>query len=271
VTDIIEAIETQPARPCGPRRDPHAFLEGLVAEALDHPALRHPWLGAMEQRAFPDMRAACRDFALVYHGYCAWFPFYLQAVIDKLDGPRHATARARLVRNLSEENGCLGADGRARLAASGIPIASVQGVPHRELFRHFCAALGLGARELQDVPIESAAWRVSLRGFLERATIAEGVGALGLGTECILVPLYARLLAGIAGTPGLTRADTVFFELHCRLDERHGSELLALAAELATTPEGRSGLRRGMLKALALRLAVWDALWLRAQHLAKVA
>jgi hypothetical protein len=58
--------------------------------------------------------------------------------------------------------------------------------------------------------------------------------------------------------------DTVFFPLHTAVDDHHQAALQAISTDFAWSEEGRTGLRRGMLKALSLRCTFWDWLYQRA-------
>ncbi|MED5419194.1 MAG: hypothetical protein VYA27_10850, partial [Verrucomicrobiota bacterium] len=65
------------------------YLEGLVEEALAHPAVCHPYLSDLAAGNLPDTAWALRDFARQYPGYCAHFPRYLTVVISKLESADH--------------------------------------------------------------------------------------------------------------------------------------------------------------------------------------
>jgi len=100
---------------------------------------------------------------------------------------------------------------------------------------------------------------------LSTASAAEAIGALGLGTETIVHALYVPFVEAIARLGDVHPRDAVFFALHTVVDDDHQATLAAIAVDLAATPEGRAGLRRGMLKALTLRAGFWD--WLHARAL----
>jgi pyrroloquinoline quinone (PQQ) biosynthesis protein C len=234
-----------------------SLLDELVDEANAHPALHHPWLDAVANSTLPDPFGALRSFASTYHGYSCWFPRYLRAVIDRLEAPAH---RELLLANLEEEKGHLGEEDRAALLAIGIDPASVDGIPHPELFRRFCRAMGVTPAELAVVHPAAQRWRTRFLAMLDGGSPAFGVGALGLGTESVVRPIYLKLLAGIRALNRLDRPDYVFFELHCEVDDQHQKDLLAVAAELATTPAGRADLALGMRSALDLRRQFWDAM-----------
>ncbi|MFM8524107.1 MAG: hypothetical protein ACKOCM_00545 [Cyanobacteriota bacterium] len=58
----------------------------------------------------------------------------------------------------------------------------------------------------------------------------------------------------------------VFFPLHTSVDDHHQESLRRIAADFATTPEGRRDLTSGMHKALALRDSFWSWLLERARR-----
>lgn len=233
-------------------------LERLVRESLQHRAVRHPLLSRFGNCDLPDMTKALRRYALEYSGYSAWFPRYLMAVIARLPNPEH---RHKLEHNLEEEQGHLGADDCEELRKVGINPATVAGVPHPILFRRFCDALGIDRVALGTPTTATARWRSRFLDFLQSATPAEAVGALGLGTEHVVRPIYEQLLSGIIGMGTLRRDEFVFFELHCLVDDQHQQDLLNIARDLVKAPGGYEGLRRGMQTALEMRCEFWDYLY----------
>jgi hypothetical protein len=70
----------------------------------------------------------------------------------------------------------------------------------------------------------------------------------------------------IAHVGSLDPRDTVLFVLHTAVDDHHQAILNAISADFAQSEDGRAGLRRGMLKALALRSTFWDWLHSRAMN-----
>jgi pyrroloquinoline quinone (PQQ) biosynthesis protein C len=238
-------------------------LVALVAEAESHVAIHHPWLTALAAGTLPDPAWAVRDFAVAYHGYSQWFPRYLETVIRRLPDARH---RALLAENLAEEKGELHEEDRQALMQVGIDPAQVEGIPHSRLFRDFCSALGVGAHELETPRAAAIQWRQDFLRALEQGSPAFCVGALGLGTEGVVKPIYRQLLAGIRRAVPLPRPDYVFFELHCLVDDQHQKDLLMIAQVLAATPAGQADLRAGMLAALDLRAGFWDYLHGRAMR-----
>lgn len=250
--------EPQPTAPPQAPRTPRTLVDGLVTQALAHRSVHHPFLRAFGEGHFGARTGeVARTFAHWYAGYSAWFPHYLEAVIARLDRPDH---RRLLAENLAEERGRLAPDELETVRELGIDPATVDGVPHPELFRRFCRALGLGEAELMAPPPATLEWRAAFRAMLKAGSAAYGVGALGLGTETIVSSIYPHVLRGLERVPGLSREDAVFFELHCHVDDQHHKDLLAIAADLARDREGALDLERGMRDALELRDAFWDQL-----------
>ncbi len=247
----------------GTQQSPFAaaeYVETLIAEAHAHRAVRHPYLNALSSGALPDPSRAMIDFARLYYGYSAHFPRYLTATISRLDEPTH---RAALIQNLTEESGHYHENELSELEASGIQREWIVGVPHPELFRRFRRALNLhGDEGLHDV--EVVCWREMFYAVIAHGSPAEAIGALGLGTETIVGSVYRHFVEALRRL-SLSAEATVFFPLHCDVDDAHQESLKCIAIDLAQSAEGRDGLRRGMRKALALRAGFWDYLLERAQ------
>ncbi len=246
-------------QPGGARPPRHPAIRALMADAHAHPAVRHPYLRALERGALPDPRGALADFAQTYRHYSAWFPRYLVAVMVALRDPRH---RALIAENLVEEGGAYDDAELTGLASLGVEPDWVVGVPHPRLFERFCDTLGVGAPD--GVPDAAVAFRQGLLGFLEGATAAQAVGAIGLGTEGVVATVYQPFVAALKRLP-LHPRDTVFFTLHTAVDDHHARSLLDISAELASAPGGLAELEQGMQAALTLRLDLWDRLFARAQ------
>jgi len=256
------ALEHDPNHPA-----PAAYLEQLIEESHRHPAMTHPWLRAIGSGELPDTAWALRDYAWHYHGYSAWFPRYLRAVIRRLDREDH---RRLLEQNLSEEKGDLDPEDHAALREVGIEPESVVGIPHSVLFKRFCLAAGLDASTLAEPREATVRWRTKFLTLLRGASPAAAVGALGLGTESIVKHIYPPILEGIKRVRTFQRRDYVFFELHCLVDDQHQQDLFDVGCTLARTERGRRDLRMGMLAALDLRREFWDHLYERATSVPRV-
>lgn len=239
------------------------YLEGLVEEALAHPAVCHPYLSDLAEGNLPDTAWALRDFARQYPGYCAHFPRYLTVVISKLESVDH---RNTLLQNLTEESGNLDDEELQILTEYGIDPDWVQGIPHPELFKRFQRAIGVREPDLhEEDALEVVCWRESFYQLLAHGSPAEAVGAIGLGTENIVSRIYAPIIEALKRLGTLERRDYVFFELHCEVDEDHHEALLRIARDFAEVPGNRIDLRKGMLKALGLRTRFWDWMYHRAR------
>ncbi|MEM7306631.1 MAG: iron-containing redox enzyme family protein [Planctomycetota bacterium] len=234
------------------------WLESLLSEARAHRAVQHPFLRALADGAFGvRTHAAARALGHAYAGYSQWFPRYLRALIARMPAEDY---RDLLRRNLDEEQGHLDPADREVLASMGIDPCDVEGVPHPELFRRFCVAIGLAEADLAQPPLPTIEWRAGFLGAMRAGTPAFGVGALGLGTESIVATVYTLVIRGLERVEGLSRRDRIFFDLHCYVDDQHQKDLLAIAQELAQEPAGAAEVEHGLRLALALREEFFDAL-----------
>lgn len=240
---------------------PAAFVASLASEALRHRAVNHPYLRALEEGSLPDPRWALADFARQYDAYSAHFPRYLTTVISRLVRADH---RRALLANLTEESGVYDEEELLALAKLGVEREWIEGLPHPVLFRRFAEALGVVQEEGSERD-QVVAWRELFLQVLGNSA-AEGVGALGLGTENIVRTIYGPFVTAIAREGTVAPRDSVFFALHTAVDDHHQATLQALAVDHANTEEGRTLLRRGMLKALQLRSAFWDWMLARAMN-----
>lgn len=252
---------TEPGILLQPATTQDAFIEqalaAMVQESHAHLAVNHPFLQRFASGDFADQQQALRTYAREYSGYSAWFPHYLRAVISRLPSPAH---RELLQHNLDEEQGLMSPEDCETLRAAGIDPNRVQGIPHSQLFRSFCRSVGLADAELANPTPAAARWRTRFLTYLQNATPAEAVGALGFGTEQIVRPIYKQLLQGILGLGTLRRSEFVFFELHYLVDDQHQQDLANIATELALAPGGLDQLRCGMRHAMQLRVEFWDHL-----------
>lgn len=240
--------------------DPVRYVQKLASEALSHRAVGHGYLKTLAEGAFKDMRWAIADFARQYYGYSIHFPRYLMTVMSRLEDHRH---RAALLENLNEESGNYGPDELSNLAKAGIKAEWVRGVPHTELFRMFSESVGVTFDFLEEAAHVSC-WREMFLQVLAGGHPAEAVGALGLGTENIVRPIYQHFVAAIRCVGSISPKDSVFFALHTTVDDHHQATLARIAESFAATEDGRIGLRKGMIKALGLRATFWDWLYERA-------
>lgn len=240
--------------------DPRAYVAYLAEETLRHRAVNHPYLHALRDGTLPDRHWALADFGRQYYSYSKHFPRYLTAVISQLEDPAH---RRGLMENLTEESGIYEEAELAELAEIGIKREWIEGIPHPALFQRFCRAMGVDHGEDHVEEAEVVCWRELFLMLLSNGSAAEVVGALGLGTENIVSTIYLPFVDAI-NQLSLDPKDTVFFSLHTAVDDHHQETLQNIAAELATTPKGRNDLRRGALKALAMRCAFWDWMYERA-------
>ena len=74
------------------------YIDALVAKAMNHKAVYHPYLLGLKEGLFPDMKFAFKDFAWQYFHYSSNFSVFLRAVSRderQLERAARTAARAR--------------------------------------------------------------------------------------------------------------------------------------------------------------------------------
>jgi pyrroloquinoline quinone (PQQ) biosynthesis protein C len=238
-------------------------VQSLFQEAKKHEAVKHKYLKALQNGDFNDNLGAIEDFSVQYCGYTNWFPKFLTATMAKIDNHEH---RMFFIENLSEEGGHLENDDIELLKSIGVKEEWVQGVPHPQLFKRFQTALNIES----DLPLDDAVvlWREMFLSVISTGTLAEAIGAIGLGTESIVKFVYKFITKAIQNHTTLTKEQYVFFELHSEIDDEHSALMLKVAEDLINeNPANYHDLRKGMLKALNLRTMFWDNMYERAKKM----
>ena len=237
-------------------------ISDLIEESLSHRAVNHPYLQALNDGNLPCVKYALKDFAAQYYGYSLHFPRYLTSVISRLDNHHH---RKSLLENLTEESGIYEDDELNELKNIGIEREWVENIPHPILFKRFYNAIGASDIDVResDESVQLVSWREMFLSILNNGSAAESVGAIGLGTENIVSTIYRPFVKALSYL-NLNPRDTVFFPLHTAVDDHHQETLAEISRHYAALPNGKSDLRKGMIKALSLRSAFWDWMYERA-------
>jgi len=234
------------------------FVDGLCAKVVESAAVNHAYLQAFSTGDFPNVALAIQDFAFQYGIYSAKFTQYVTAVIAKLSCVDHQQI---LLANLAEEQGKPDA---AELPAD--VLASIEGVPHSQLFLRFQRAVGVDAQYMRLAqPCQAGMlWQ---QQFLELCSTSEcvGVGAIGLGTEMIVSRIYSKILDGLTAHSTLTLTQRVFFDLHSVCDEAHAEQMQKIARDLAQESSARDQIEYGVNQAITMRVTFWDQMLERAQ------
>ena len=245
------------------------YVATLNETASRHRAVNHPYLQKLIAGDVPDIKGALTDFVFQYSAYSFDFIRYLTATIAQLENVGHRNA---LLKNLIEESGRIDAEDAALLGTMGIELEWVDNIPHTELFLRYLNAAGIDEdyRRKNAYSDEAIIWRKLFFSVCSREGAACALGAIGPGTENIVKYVYAPLIQAIERHLNIALCDRVFFDLHAALDDQHGDALTKIATDYATKEENRRPLREGMLMALNLRGAFFDALQSRAYAMAPV-
>jgi pyrroloquinoline quinone (PQQ) biosynthesis protein C len=239
------------------------YIDGLSKQALDHRALHHPYMQRLIAGDVPDIQGALKDFVFQYSPYCFDFTRYLTATISQLEDEKH---RKVLMKNLVEETGQIDDENAALLGTIGIELEWVNKVPHTALFQRYLEAAGVGAefRKKNAYADDALIWRELFYSVCSREGASRALGAIGLGTENIVKYIYRPFIKAIEKHLDISLRDRVFFDLHAALDDQHGDALTDIAIDYADKEENRKPLKEGMLMALGIRGAFFDALQERA-------
>jgi pyrroloquinoline quinone (PQQ) biosynthesis protein C len=245
-----------------------AFVKSLCERAENHRAVRHPYLQRLAKGDVPNVLGAIQDLTFQYQAYSGDFLRYLTATIAQL---KHREHRKDLLRNLIEETGHIDEEDAAALKKIGIELEWVNGVAHPRLFIRFLDAIGIDEKYRNEHPYadEAEIWRDMFLDLCLKGGAAQALGAIGLATENVVKFIYRPILDAIdTHLPNISRRDRVFFDLHAALDDEHGDVLTDIAVEYATQEENRRQLKEGMLMALSIRGAFFDAMEARADAMA---
>ena len=233
------------------------FINAMRDHVFDSSAVKHPYLEAIRNGDFPNVELALKDFSFQYGIYNSQFIRCLSAVIDNLGQAEH---KQILQSNLDEERGHV-----HDIELPPDVLASIDGVPHPDLFRRFQEALGVDAGYCVEVSGHSSGLIWSQK-FLNLCEMNEyvGVGAIGIGTELIVSNIYNQILIGLKAHSSLTVMQHVFFDLHSECDDEHGAQMLLIAEELALDQRACDKIEYGVNAAIKLRTEFWDSMLERA-------
>jgi len=227
------------------------FTDALMTECKKHPAVHHPYLSRLANGQYPNHQLAVKDFARQYGFYSANFTKALIAVQSRLDDDLE---RQIIGDNLREEEG-------------SPDSVSLEGLPHRELFRLFSRQVGVDndPGESEGVCLTVKLWT---RFFIEQCAaepVEFAIGAIGLGTELIVPTIYLKLIQAVDRLEVADRSEArMFFSLHLGADDQHGAAFVRIATNHARSQESREALRFGAISSLNLRKCFYDTMDVRA-------
>lgn len=227
------------------------FVDALRREALEHPAVHHPYLRRLSTGDFPNLPWAIRDYAFQYSFYGQDFTNYLEGVIGGLASLHH---REVIRQNLEEEKGDPSSDDLNRM-------------PHTRLFQLFRRAAGV-TEEFEAITQPCTTVLVWRDLFLQKCHSRQpgvALGGIGLGTEFVVPTIYSYIHQGIRDHTSISDRDSYFFELHAKCDDKHAQLLIDITTELSEDRRNtREAIRFGVNSALNLRCAFWDVMMARA-------
>ncbi len=229
---------------------PDEFVQALVNEVWEHPAVTHTYLKRLASGDLPNVPMAIKDYAYQYSFYNAWFTRYLDGVIQQLKDPKHVDM---LMENLEEEEGIPGAE-------------KLEDRPHVEIFADFKQRVGINSDYIANQTPSTTVmiWRDLFLHKCQSPRPGVGLGGIGLATEFIVPLVYPHFVHAIERHTNFDDKTSLFFRLHVECDGDHADQIIAVTREVAKTMEYREAIRFGVRSSLNLREAFWDSQLVRA-------
>jgi pyrroloquinoline quinone (PQQ) biosynthesis protein C len=175
-----------------------------IARLRAHPFIRRCRDGTIT-------RSALDVFLTQQAQYSSYFTRYLCALIANLD---HSDDVFQLAENLAEELG-LGEGG---------------GQPHGRLFASMLSDLGIQQQDIRMYE-ETAHLIDTAFHYCRQRNPAYGLGALCLGAEAIVAPLYEDIIEGFTAN-GIQREHLKFFQVHVDCDDEHAETMKQILCRL---------------------------------------
>lgn len=180
------------------------ITQAHVAQLREHPFIQRCRDGSITRREL--------DFFLVQQAkYSGYFVRYLCALISNLHD--HGDVM-RLAENLADELG-FGDEGDE---------------PHAKLYARMLSELGVQQQEVPAAPETEQLIETALH-YCRQSNPAYGLGALCLGAEAIVPPLYSDIIEGFLAN-GVKREQLKFFELHVECDDDHAETMRQILLRL---------------------------------------
>ncbi|MES2263768.1 MAG: iron-containing redox enzyme family protein [Pseudomonadota bacterium] len=175
-----------------------------VARLRQHPFIQRCRDGTITRREL-------NVFVEQHAKYSAYFTRYLCALIANLDD---ANDVLQLAENLAEELG----------------FGDDQGEPHSRIFARMAGELGVDLPRAPAFPETQKLIETTFH-YCKQPNPAYGLGALCLGAEAIVAPLYSDIISGFIAN-GIPKEQLVFFQLHVECDDDHAETMRGILARM---------------------------------------
>ncbi len=215
---------------------PEKAIEELERIARAHRINNHPLLTHMEETGLT--KEECRMFLDNY--YVNNRVFHLHIAAQSLSTPFEL--RAELYQNLYDELG------------TGTPSEA-----HPLLFLRSYKSLGGFDRVVEPLIGAIHLLNTKIYHTLLSGNYRNGLGALGF-LELTMPAQMRKLLAGFRKS-GLTKEETIFWDLHISLDEEHGDAWFDEMKKVLATPEDALAILDGGKSVLDARSAFYDSVY----------
>ncbi|MCA8951082.1 MAG: iron-containing redox enzyme family protein [Planctomycetes bacterium] len=146
----------------------------------------------------------------------------------------------------------------------GTDLVDDGGLPaHSELFVRYCEGLGVTREELDRAPLAPGVVLAvtELRRIATERPAFEFIAASNLVVEKMRAKHYAALLETFATSyRWVPKSALLFYEIHARLDDGHGSLGEAFVARYAHDKRDQDAIFSAVQRSLCLRLAMYDSI-----------
>ena len=210
-----------------------------VASGLSDRVLAHPFLLDCRAGRVPPERLL--GFLAQHGRYSRYFTRYLCALMSRLERGEDVIP---LAANLAEELGLGGDDHET---------------PHAVLYQQMLQRFGV---DIDGAPVLPETQNLIDTVFMlcQQPGGLSGLGAMCLGAEAIVPPLYSSLVQGFENA-GFRREDLTFFLVHIDCDDGHADTMFQLMESLTRgNPSKRLKVIQGGEIAVTARLRFFDAL-----------
>jgi pyrroloquinoline-quinone synthase len=208
--------------------------------------LRPEWLRELDESAFLSRcrerrasRSELHRFVRQQGYYSRNFTRFLNALMANLV---EENDRQALTQNLFEEMG----------------LGEVKTTPHSQIYRDMMKTMGIRYEDDQPLP-ETVDLVDTMFACCRNTNPMIGLGAICLGAEAIVPRIYSTVLEGFEGVHE-PRRHLEFFTIHISCDDEHAVTMRnIIARRLAADPRSRVDLDYGAAKAIAARVAFFNA------------
>ena len=223
---------------------------------MNHHLLQNLASGAFGKKETAD---TILRFLSAYSKFNSNFISIINALLGLLDNLQHIEV---LNENLEEEMGHYDETTLSKMEEMGIKRASIEGIPHRQLFSELVELLEtkLARSYIKFIPDYICE---KLNQAIEESMKHGKLGLLAMlyfGSELIVPQIYTSILDGLKLSMGLTNEEMKFLILHINMDKYHADALREIIISNCRTKAERVVLVKCTHLLLDARVSFYDAI-----------